>query len=283
MNNIELAQVYSEVGFPVVQRPAYVNAGGSTIKTGSSAIVRTDTNKVLSVMGSRYELIPHTEMIGRAVAEIEETGLEFYINKFHSMNDGAKVSLEFRFPTLRTKLGDGDEIDMQLHFKNSYDGSWSYDFMVGFFRLVCSNGLVVGKELARFKRKHTDGLRVAAGHSDLRRMLTLSQEYSVERFVQLKEAKITTKQGMNYIEESVKERVWPKKYQAQTETNFRERRGAFSNDNVFDLYNSYSRTLEDASEGKVILTGGENAKKLNYVRHQELNEKIYTYCNSLAA
>lgn len=40
---------------------------------------------------------------------------------------------------------------------NAHDGTASYDLRAGFFRFICSNGLIVGNTLGGFKVRHTKG------------------------------------------------------------------------------------------------------------------------------
>lgn len=51
-------------------------------------------------------------------------------------------------------IGD-DEYRLKFIGKNSHDGTSSLTFMVGLYRLVCSNGLVIAKNQSVFRIKHT--------------------------------------------------------------------------------------------------------------------------------
>lgn len=57
---------------------------------------------------------------------------------------------------------------------NSHDRTSSYQLMLGFFRLVCSNGMIVGDTIAKVKTRHS-------GHGDLRQdVIDASYEISNE-------------------------------------------------------------------------------------------------------
>ena len=42
----------------------------------------------------------------------------------------------------------------EVFIKNSYDGSLQFQITGGIFRLVCSNGMVIGKVVSRYNYKH---------------------------------------------------------------------------------------------------------------------------------
>jgi len=66
------------------------------------------------------------------------------------------------------KLGtfDGSEVyeegTPEVILINAHDGTAAYHMMAGFFRFVCSNGLMVGKHMGGFKVRHTVGPQTSA-------------------------------------------------------------------------------------------------------------------------
>jgi hypothetical protein len=56
--------------------------------------------------------------------------------------------------------GDGNELAMRLEFVNSVDGSTRFRAMMGWFRFVCSNGLVIGVTQAEIRRRHMGDLNL---------------------------------------------------------------------------------------------------------------------------
>lgn len=67
----------------------------------------------------------------------------------------SKHMVAFQNPDLTIKGKDGDESYPRIILTNSHDGTQSFRFHVGIFRLVCSNGLVVAdEEFSDFRIKH---------------------------------------------------------------------------------------------------------------------------------
>lgn len=67
----------------------------------------------------------------------------------------SKHMVSFQNPDLMIKGKNGDDAFPRIILTNSHDGLSSFQFRVGIFRLVCSNGLVVAdEEFSAFSIKH---------------------------------------------------------------------------------------------------------------------------------
>jgi hypothetical protein len=68
----------------------------------------------------------------------------------------SKHMISFQNPDIKIKGKNGDDAYPRIILTNSHDGFNSFQFRVGIFRLVCSNGLVVADEnFSSFKIRHT--------------------------------------------------------------------------------------------------------------------------------
>jgi len=66
-----------------------------------------------------------------------------------------KHMVVFRNPNITIKGNDGDDVFPQILLTNSHDGKSAFNFRVGLFRLVCSNGLVVSdKDFSNVSIRH---------------------------------------------------------------------------------------------------------------------------------
>lgn len=146
-----------ETTFPrVSEQPISWGAGlGLHQVRGYKAIVSQDTGKVFSVVSKDYRLIPHEKAI-EAVEELihknEDLGNPEITTDFY--NDGGRMRRRYRFHEAREFIEPGDELNPELHLYNSYDVSWPLTVALGAYRVVCKNGMVVHKDLFRFKKRH---------------------------------------------------------------------------------------------------------------------------------
>lgn len=67
----------------------------------------------------------------------------------------SKHMIQFQNPDIKVTASDGDDAYPRILLTNSHDGMTSFQFRVGIFRLVCSNGLVIATdEFESFKIRH---------------------------------------------------------------------------------------------------------------------------------
>jgi hypothetical protein len=101
----------------------------------------------VGVVSKDYALVNHVEVVEAAPKALEgfqiaaaDVKAELTITEY-----GECMALSLYLPEKDTfDPGDGNRIPMRLECFNSVDGSTGLRALMGWFRLVCSNGLVVG-------------------------------------------------------------------------------------------------------------------------------------------
>ena len=73
----------------------------------------------------------------------------------------------YRFPEISVNISPDDAVNLQLHLYNSYDTTWPFIILLGAFRLVCANGLVIGRKFYSIRRRHVFDLAEVAMLNDL--------------------------------------------------------------------------------------------------------------------
>lgn len=105
----------------------------------------------------------------------------------------SKHMIKFQNPSLIIKGKEGDDVFPQIILTNSHDGTQSFKFMMGLYRLVCSNGLVIAdEEFASFKIRH-----MGYSFEDLQELITNAVEElpkKVEVINTMKNIELTDKQ-----------------------------------------------------------------------------------------
>ena len=72
---------------------------------------------------------------------------------------------KYIFPEILVEIQNGDQVNLELQLLNSYDSTWPFIVLLGAFRLVCENGLVVGKKFFYLRKRHVQELyRMNFGH-----------------------------------------------------------------------------------------------------------------------
>ena len=164
MNNI-IDEKLERFLFPVEEKPVYT--GEDKLHTGEyKAIVRPDTDELISIMKNSYQLIPNREIIMPLLEQLHELDSRWYIDGSHSFAEPNRMRLQVTFPDLTLNDGRSD-IALSLFVHNSYDGSEGVRMFWGAIRGICSNGMVFGQVLAKFYGKHTKGLDLSNLKSQL--------------------------------------------------------------------------------------------------------------------
>jgi hypothetical protein len=119
------------------------------------AIVDIKTNKLFSIVSSDYKLIRHEAAISDVETVLQmHRDLGKFIITTEFYNDGSRMRRTYCFPEVTVEISKGDSISLQLLLFNSYDMTWPFILLLGAFRWVCANGLVVGQKYYQFRRRH---------------------------------------------------------------------------------------------------------------------------------
>ena len=124
------------------------------------AIVNPQTGKLFSIVSKDYRLIRHEEAIEeveKAIVETQELGRHEINTAFY--NDGGRMLRTYRFSERSVEIVRGDLVNPELHLHNSYDTTWPFIVILGAYRLICKNGMVVHEKLFQVKKRHVYELK----------------------------------------------------------------------------------------------------------------------------
>lgn len=168
--------------FPVVERAVAVDNAKSPLidiedqesflPNGYKAIVREDTNEVISIVKDSYKIVKNNDLIDQLLRSLATSGYQFRIDPSHSFVDNYRMRLQVTFPELLFRDGESD-IALSAFVHNSYDQSEGVRFYFGAIRKICSNGMVFGQILSKYYSKHTSGF----SFEDLGEKLADAREY----------------------------------------------------------------------------------------------------------
>lgn len=123
------------------------------------AVVDRNTDRTFSIVKTGYNLIPHQQVIEQMdnlCAKFPEYGTptrEIWLESW-----GGRMKTKWTFSEVDFEIKPGDIVHPTLETLCSYDTTLAQSVVVGGMRLVCTNGMMIGKVLAKYKRKHTAGL-----------------------------------------------------------------------------------------------------------------------------
>jgi len=118
----------------------------------------------VGVVSKGYVLVPHKDVLRSAAAAFAGVNLdpggirtELTITEY-----GERMHASLFFPDrFSFKAGDGYPLTLRLELFNSVDGSTQFRALMGWFRFVCSNGLIIGVTESDLCHRHAGNLGVA--------------------------------------------------------------------------------------------------------------------------
>jgi len=138
------------------------NGGYSRLNRRLDMIVRKptdfDPNHVpIGVVSKGYTLVPHTQVIGVVQKALGSLGLapDNVQANLEMTEYGERMALSIFLPEqYRYDPGDGHPMALRLECHNSVDGSTRFKAFMGWYRFVCSNGLIIGVTRFDVRRRH---------------------------------------------------------------------------------------------------------------------------------
>jgi hypothetical protein len=140
----------------------------------------------VGIVSKHYTLVQHLEVIERASEAIKLAGirLDRVSSELTLSTSGSKMAFTFTLPE-QFDFDPGDKLILKLRFHcvNSVDGQCRLKIMLGWYRFVCGNGLVVGTSRLDQRFVHNEYLKLP----DMTRVLTEGLEAAKKERVSLTE------------------------------------------------------------------------------------------------
>jgi len=157
----------SEYSFPTESQPIY-DALGQPIN-GHKAIVRTDTDEVLGVHGSRYKMLSNDDVVNSMMDAVKDANISHdHTLSVEVTEGGRKMRGEILFNDLVSEPAVGDIMKFRVSFFNSYDGSRPFGQRADALRLWCLNGCMSPVGMGYTRWKHTNNVSVDGAASKMR-------------------------------------------------------------------------------------------------------------------
>jgi len=131
---------------------------------GWKGIVDRNTDRVFAIVKPGYKISRHEEVIKQMdelCTQFPEYGIP--TREVWMSNHGGRMKTRWTFTDVDFEIGklsngEPDIVHPTVETFASYDTSLAHRTLVGGFRVVCTNGMTVGKILGEYKKKHTMSL-----------------------------------------------------------------------------------------------------------------------------
>jgi len=249
MNNLKA------VDFPVEEKELQTING---LSVPNKAIIRTDTNDVLGVMGEDYKLIHHKDVIKKVEKDIPT---ELTDRKITLCKNGAVMFAKYETPRIRAvEVRKGDIVKFGIEVFNSYDGTFPVGFMFAAIRLVCTNGMTIPKSIARISVRHTANVELDNISDEFNRRVPLYMK-TANRWREWTEIIPTSERVDAFFKKTLGDRLkkfFEEEYQVASDKTLW---GLY---NIFTYYNTHNiKTRKNNEQNKRITQFGFEKRLLN--------------------
>lgn len=236
-------QQLDDILFPVVKVPTNEFLGmHNWAENMSNAIYLLDQNKIVQICGSSYKLVDNEYLLGTIYDRLLSTfGQNGFTTKVESEDD-RRFFVKFIIEDRRFELVKGDDLCPVIEVHNSYDGSVKQKIGLGYYRVICTNGLMAFTETFGSVKKHSTGIGVVNIKPILEQLDKLDER--IDRFKRLTEREIDPWEYDIIMKDLQSEKVdYPKKLVETALEVINRETNQFGETNGWLLYNGFNNAL----------------------------------------
>ena len=235
--------------------PLFDEGGRQVPKNVARGVARSDTDEIIGVVGNKYTPIPHQPLIETVDRALLGAGIApLDVRKDAGMyENGAKMLVVYRLPQ-EIEAKPGDKNRLQLVLRTSHDMRWSCGIEAGYFRIACANKLVIPRETARIRARHTGGFDLASLTARIAgaiEMMATDREF----FMLLARTRVTREQARWFFSETIARRphafkgslVYEDKVEAMLRAFDQEDQTAWG---VYNTLTAWSTHVDETSRGQ---------------------------------
>lgn len=208
-------------------------------------------DKVLYVCSDRYQLVPNVEIFPAIRTQLQAANIKF--EESYKMRKDSIFTADYRLIDQSITIGnDGDGICPQIKVMHSYNGEQKYMIVAGYFRFVCTNGLIVPignqEHSLVLKGKHTASILRSIGQlMDFVPKLLDTKRSTKDRFEVLFDTKVENYgDRVSAVMETVNMKKGLEDIMATIRTEMSQLQ--LKNANDWLVYNAVNRELFDESK-----------------------------------
>lgn len=162
----------------------------------------------VGVVSKDYALVPHTDVLRVVIKALDTVKIspagvraELMLTEY-----GERMALSIYLPDkYNFDPGDGHPMALRLECMNSVDGSTRFRALMGWFRFVCSNGLIIGVTQSDIRRRHVGGeIRLEDVAAVIKSGLAAS-DIEKKNFKDWRQVKVTMDQLVPWVNKDLKE------------------------------------------------------------------------------
>jgi hypothetical protein len=130
-----------KVLFQTLEKAVYVD---DKLVENKKGIVNNSTKEVIGIVGKNYKVVNNRTILNHFGEIADSLKLKWELADGWLIRGGAKTIMRIDFPDLEMAARKGDIVKFNATLTNGFNGFSSARLEMGFFRLVCTNGAIIG-------------------------------------------------------------------------------------------------------------------------------------------
>lgn len=161
----------------------------------------TTLDAKLDTLSDKYKLVP-TKLIAEKFKSMGFVTAEYVETRVRKASKQGYQKHMVRMNNPKLLSSAHKDVKLQLVITNSHDGLSSFSIKLGIYRLVCSNGLMVGSTFESVTLRHTGSI-IEQVDQAVERMVAQVKKLD-EAIAQMKARKLTREEEIEFINKAVK-------------------------------------------------------------------------------
>lgn len=268
---MNVSDLLLRIDFQTERIPLYATTSNSAlVETGKEAIVRTDLPHptTLGVVSKDYRFISHKEVMSNFLEFTKPLG-EAQVTKYSLPQDGGRFFAQIEYPEHPINVGH-DRMNMMLIVGNSYDTTKAFTLRFGAYRLVCSNGLVIGEGLMNHRQTHMRSLDITG----MQHAIMNAAEEKGKQFQSVAERmamiRVQPLEAIAFLDKLEKDKKLTGYHVSRIKEHYSSPMFQAEKGTVWELYNAFTEYTSHAS-------------KLSHERQISISQLAWTELSKIAA
>lgn len=234
--------------FPIYETEVRTDNG--LVVPDKRAIVRGDTDEVLSLVGTTYEVLPHTKALEPILEALDKRGAEVR-QQIRTTHNGARMYARLFMQDMETNFGPNERLWPGFTVTNSLDGTRPFMSEMTLMRLVCTNGMRVPTTFQKYSSRHTKNADF--NHAIETFLDVLNNPASFQFIADWNQQAGPSKRDEEAIVEAIEEVCdfpgsrFPKRYADQVTDYYQNAEDGIT---VWNFYNSFNSVIEHEIAGE---------------------------------
>ena len=140
----------------------YMDLYGNMIKTPDKKVLVRDDGSYISTVGKNYSIVDNKHYFDGVISALTQSEIDYTPKQVHVECNGKRTIMVVELPQFDLFPNTKETQKAELRIINSFDATLAADTILGFLRLICTNGMTAFDQQFRYKMVHKGDILLKA-------------------------------------------------------------------------------------------------------------------------